>query len=111
MTSDSDDLIQELRKNLKLRRELGGEASKLRNAIRANQGGGVAYRLGWVLYWACLVAAGAWIIFFGWWAWVDPGVVEDLRGAPYLVILAGAPSLLLWGFGRAARYVLLRSRS
>ena len=106
MTSDSDDLIQELQKNLKLRRELGGEASKLRDAIRANQGGGIAYRLGWVLYWACLVAAGAWMIFFLWWAWVEPGVVEDIRQSPYLAVLAAAPSLLLYGFGRATRYVL-----
>jgi hypothetical protein len=106
MTSDSDDLIQELRKNLKLRRELGGEASKLRNAMRANQGGGIAYRLGWVLYWACLVGAGAWVAFFLWWAWGNPGVVEDVRRSPYLAILVAAPSLLLYGLGRAARYVL-----
>jgi hypothetical protein len=105
MTSDSDDLIQELRKNLKLRRELGGEASKLRNAMRA-QAGGVAYRLGWVLYWACLVGAGAWAAFLLWWAWGDPGVVEDVRGASYLAILVAAPSLLLYGLGRAVRYVL-----
>jgi hypothetical protein len=33
-TSDSDDLERELRKNLRLRRELGTEAAKLKKAIR-----------------------------------------------------------------------------
>jgi hypothetical protein len=46
------------------------------------------------------------MIFFLWWAWVEPGVVEDIRQSPYLAVLAAAPSLLLYGFGRATRYVL-----
>jgi hypothetical protein len=41
MTSDSDDLEQELRQNLKLRRELGGEVTKARDSSA-----GGAYRLG-----------------------------------------------------------------
>ena len=28
----------------------------------ANQGGGMAYRLGWVLYWICLALVPAWIV-------------------------------------------------
>jgi hypothetical protein len=51
MTSDSDDLEQQLRQNLKLRAELGAKVAK------AKQGGGFAYRLGWVLYWICLLLA------------------------------------------------------
>lgn len=66
----------------------------------------MAYRLGWVLYWTCLLAAGAWAAFFSWWAWADPGVVEDIRGSPYLAIVVAAPSLVLYGLGRAFRYVL-----
>jgi hypothetical protein len=46
MTSGSDDLEQELRRNLKLRRELGTEAAKGKAALNAKQRGGVAYRLG-----------------------------------------------------------------
>jgi len=45
MTSDTDDLEQQLRQNLKLRRELGGEVAKSIEASSANQGGGIAYRL------------------------------------------------------------------
>jgi hypothetical protein len=67
MTSDSDDLIGELQKNLRLRRELGTEAAKLKDALSGNQAGGIRYRLGWVLYWGCLAAAGAGVIFFLWW--------------------------------------------
>ena len=47
MTSGSDDLEQELRRNLKLRRELGAEAAKGKAALNAKQRGGVAYRLKW----------------------------------------------------------------
>ena len=74
----------------------------------AKQGGGVAYRLGWVLYWACFLCAGAWAAFFLWWAWVDPGVVQDIRQSPINAVLVAAPSLILYGLGRAFRYVLSR---
>jgi hypothetical protein len=106
MTSGNDDLEQELRRNLKLRRELGAEAAKGKAALSAKQGGGIAYRLGWVLYWACLVLAGMWAVFFLWWAISDSGVVEDIRQSPYLAFLVALPSLLLYGLGRAFRYVL-----
>jgi hypothetical protein len=42
MTSGSDDLERELRKNLKLRRELGAEAAKGKAALSAKLGGGIA---------------------------------------------------------------------
>jgi hypothetical protein len=51
MTSGSGDLEQELRRNLKLRRELGAEAAKGKAALSGKQGDGITYRLGWVLYW------------------------------------------------------------
>jgi hypothetical protein len=103
MTSDSDDLEEALRQNLKLRRELTAEVAK---AKTATQRGGIASRLGWVLYWTCLTMAVAWAALFLWWAWVDPGVVDDIRGSPYLAIVVAAPSLVLSGLGRAFRYVL-----
>ena len=53
MTSDSDDLEEALRENLKLRSELADEVSKAKAASQR----GVACRLGWVLYWICLTFA------------------------------------------------------
>ena len=47
MTSESDDFEEALRQNLKLRRELAAKVAKAK-------GGGITYRLGWVLYWVCL---------------------------------------------------------
>jgi small-conductance mechanosensitive channel len=60
-SSDDDDLEHELGENLKLRRKLGTEAAKAEGAIDAKQGGGIAYRLGWVLYWICLALAVVWV--------------------------------------------------
>jgi len=57
MTPDSDDLEQELRRNLKLRRKLGAEAAKGKTALSGKQGNGIAYRFGPVLLWACLIVA------------------------------------------------------
>ena len=105
MTCGSDDLEQELRRNLKLRRELGAEAAKGKAALNAKQGGGVAYRLGWVLYWICLVLA------------LLPALVPILvlldelglsaSGFQRHFALVGAlAALLLYGLGRAFRYVL-----
>ena len=58
----------------------------------------MTYRLGWVSYWICLVLAGMWAVFF---AYCIPWSVNLAS----LVIFA-APSLLLYGLGRAIRYVL-----
>ena len=60
--------------------------------------GGMAYRLGWVLYWTCLVLAGMWAVFFAY-------CIPWSANLASLVIFAG-PSLLLYGLGRGFRYVL-----
>jgi len=66
----------------------------------------MAYRLGCVLYWACLVLAGISAVFFLWLAVSDAGFEEVIRQSPYLAFVFAAPSLLLYGLGRAFRYVL-----
>jgi hypothetical protein len=52
-------------------------------------GGGVAYRLGWVLYWACLARDG------------------QIRASLWFSIgRLVIPSLLIYGLGRLIRWVL-----
>jgi hypothetical protein len=102
MTSDSDDLEQQLRENLKLRRELAAEVARA-NGSSANRGGGIAYRLGQVLYWICFALIGAWVLFFlnvTLWG-------GEKWGSPYDTILAFIlPVAILYGIGRAFRYLL-----
>ena len=96
MTSDSDDLEQQLQQNLKLRRELGAEVAKA-----AKQGGGFAYRLSWVLYWICLLLAlmsGLYVLYVLAMT-VNTGSILDLLAA-WVAVLA------VYGLGRAFRYVL-----
>jgi hypothetical protein len=100
MTSDSHDLEQELRRNLKLRRELGAKAAKGKAALSVKQGGGMAYRLGWGLYWACLALIAAWVLT----AALFVPMTLDHPG-PALVVY-GVPALVLYGIGRALRYIL-----
>ena len=97
MTSDTDDLEEALRENLKLRRELAANVTK---AEAASQRGGMAYRLGWVLYWTCLVLAALAVLYVGFVLWVD-GTLFSLG-----FVVLGVPALLLYGLGRAFRYVL-----
>ena len=99
MTSGSDDLEQELRRNLRLRRELGAEAAKGKAALNANQRGGVAYRLGWVLYWACLGLIGLYAVF-----WLV--VLRDASWDWTTVLGLALPVVGLYALGRAFRYVL-----
>jgi len=47
--ADSDELEQQLRENLKLRRELAAEVAKAKGTKTASGG-----TVGWVLYWACV---------------------------------------------------------
>jgi hypothetical protein len=62
----------------------------------------MAYRLGRVLYWTCLVATAGWLVLV-WWMAKDP----YLGYSPIeLGFLAAVPSVLLYGLGRAFRYVL-----
>ena len=57
MALESDELDKALRENLKLRSELAAEVAK------EKQGGGIAYRLGWVLYWASIVSIALWCAY------------------------------------------------
>jgi hypothetical protein len=97
MTSDSDDLEQELRRNLELRHELGAVAE----GQAPKQDRGIAYRLGWVLYWACLAVIA---LYWAWWAVRLIGT--DWNDWTFFPGLLGVPALLLYGLGRAFRYVL-----
>lgn len=72
MTSDSNDLEDALRENLKLRSELEANVTK---AEAANQRDGMAYRSGWVLYWACIVLAVFWML--GLFLYVGEGSVTN----------------------------------
>lgn len=106
MTSGSDDLEQELRRNLKLRRELGAEAAKGKAALDDKERGGVAYRLGWVLYWACLALIGLyaafWLVVLQDASWEG---ISDLKD--WTTVLGLALSIVgLYALGRAFRYVL-----
>ena len=104
MTSDKDDLEQALQENLQLRRELGAQAAKA--------SGGVAYRLGWLLYWACLATIAAWTVYVllvhaypiaredG--LFVD-GLFSLVFAAIWFLVL---PALALYALGRAVRYIL-----
>jgi hypothetical protein len=58
MTTDSDGLEEAFRENLKLRDQLAREVAKAKGV---SQRGGV-YRLGWFLYWACLIVAAVWAL-------------------------------------------------
>jgi hypothetical protein len=100
MTSESDDLERALRQNLKLRRELAAEVAKAK-------GGGITYRLGWVLYWVCLGLIGLW--------WVFCFIGMTTQGMPltgrdsswdFLLFMLGGVPLLLYGLGRLLRNVL-----
>jgi hypothetical protein len=103
-SKNDDDLEHELQHNLKLRRKLGAEAGKGEAAISGKQRG-IAYRLGWVLYWICLVLA---LLP----AFIPIQVLLDelgfsASGFPRHFALVGAlAALLLFGLGRAFRYIL-----
>jgi hypothetical protein len=97
MTSDSDELEEQLRENLKLRRELGAEVAKA-----ASRRAGMAYRLGRVLYLACFALAVLCVA-----VWIGR-LFTDFAPMPFLLQLLafGLPALLFYGLGRAFRYVL-----
>jgi hypothetical protein len=104
MTSDNNDLEQQLRQNLKLRRELAAEVDKARDGS-AKQSGGVAYRLGWVLYRFFLVLAALWLASIV--ATLVLWLLNLMQLPPFkdfLLSLVGI--LVLYGLGRAFRYVL-----
>jgi hypothetical protein len=60
----------------------------------------MAFRLGWVLYWTCLAIAAAYVLF-----------MLTMVAIPYdrpfgIFAVVGIPALVLYGLGRAFRYVL-----
>ena len=106
MASDNDDLAKALQQNLEIRRELGAEVGKVDGIRPAKQDRGMVYRLGWVLYWACLVLAllPALISVL---ALLSELGISSSREFPSDHILGGALiALVLYGIGRAFRYVL-----
>ncbi len=100
MTSDSNDLEEALEENLKLRSQL---AAKVAKEEAASERGGMAYRLGWVLYWICFALAGGWAAF-GLWAIITSFASDDIGLRQWAMVVG--PSLLLYGLGRAFRYIL-----
>jgi hypothetical protein len=105
MTSGSDDLEQELRRNLKLRRELGVEAAKGKAALSTKHGDKIAYRLGRVLYWACLIVAAVWAVGLFVATTNGPAGPSQIF-VPATFAFIFVPALILYGLGRAFRYVL-----
>ena len=72
----------------------------------AKQSGGFAYRLGWVLYWICLLLVALWVAF----VLINvPSPISSNESADWLMKEWGfcvGIALLLYGLGRAFRYVL-----
>jgi hypothetical protein len=107
MTSDSDDLEQALQQNLKIRRELGIEVGKADGIQPAKPDRGMVYRLGWVLYWACLALIVTWSLFLLFQINFDLAeVLTEMRADFAGVMLLLFPILILYCLGRAIRYVL-----
>jgi hypothetical protein len=126
MTSDSDDLEQQLRENLKSRRELGDLEEQLAQnlKLRRELGAKVAKardrnakdRLGWAIYWTFLALGGIWVII---WLWmlhggffglentgVERAIEAFMRNPPGQLAFMGIPALMLYSLGRAIRYLL-----
>jgi TRAP-type mannitol/chloroaromatic compound transport system permease small subunit len=71
----------------------------------------MAHQLGWVLYLSCLAIAVGWAFFFAFVLAVQSGGVTEMVAAvtrePFaFLIWFGLPLLVLYGIGRAFRYVL-----
>ena len=73
------------------------------NPRGAKQDGGIGYRWGWFLYWSCLVLAVAWAALVA----LVVGGRGDLQThwLFYSLVFSG-PMILLYGVGRAFRYIL-----
>ncbi len=115
MTSNTDDLEEALRQNLKLRSELAAEVAKAKAASQR----GIVYRLGWVLYWLACIVAGLialvalfeiGLLAFGYisdpMAFWDPFSPFWTHGwfptLPQNIVFGP----IVWALGRAFRYVL-----
>ena len=101
MASDSDDLEEALRQNLRLRRELAAKVAKAKV-------GGITYRSGWFLYWICLGLIALWwvVCFIGITAQGTPLTGGGISWGILLLFILGGVPLLLYGLGRLLRYVL-----
>jgi hypothetical protein len=67
----------------------------------------MGYRLGWTLYWVCLVLIAMYAMF--WLAVLQGSTWETIRSdlSNWLTVLAvSSPVLILYGLGRGFRYVL-----
>ena len=67
----------------------------------------MGYRLGWTLYWVCLGLIAMYVLF--WLAVLQGSTWEAIRSdlSEWKVLLAvSSPVLVLYGLGRAFRYVL-----
>jgi hypothetical protein len=102
MTSDSDDLEEAFRENLKLRRQPNGTTAQ----AALSQRGGFAYRLGLGSQLTLSVFSCAGRSLSGFVLWL--GKILILLEAFAVLRL---PDLLLYGLGQAFRYVLSRSRN
>ena len=107
MTSDSADLEETLRENLKLRSELADEVS---NAKAASQHG---FAYAWVGFsiWLCVIPATVLAAVLSTSAVLDAIQQEwwrefDLLSASLALMVIALPSLALYALGRAFRYVL-----
>jgi hypothetical protein len=126
MTSDSDDLEQQLREKVKLRRELGDLEEQLEQnlELRRELGAKIAKardrnakdRLGWALYWILLALAGIWVFIWLWMlhggffglgnAGVEHAIEVFMRNPLAQLAFMGVPVLMLYSLGRAIRYLL-----
>jgi hypothetical protein len=123
MTPDSDDLEQQLREKLKLRRELGGLEEQLQQNLKLRREllttvakareRNAKDRLGWAIYWTFLALAGLWVVICLWGLYGQSSGVEYaievfMRSPFEQLALMGIPALMLYSLGRAIRYALSR---
>ena len=126
MSSDSDDLEQQLREKVKLRRELGDLEEQLEQnlKLRRELASEVAKvrdrnakdRLGWALYWILVALAGIWVFIWLWMlhggffglesAGVEHAIEVFMRNPLGQFAFMGVPVIMLYGLGRAIRYAL-----
>ena len=126
MTSDSDDLEEQLREKVKLRRELGDLEEQLEQnlKLRRELGAKIAKardknakdRLGWALYWILLALAGIWVFIWLWMlhggffglqsAGVEHAIEVFMRNPLGQLAFMGVPVLMFYSLGRVIRYLL-----
>ena len=88
--------------------EVKAIAAKYRDVnVAKAEGGGIAYRLGWVLYWTAIALTGLyvayWLVVLRDASWA--AIFSDL--SDWSTVLAVIlPAFALYGVGRAFRYVL-----